>query len=383
MTERYDFLLKHLEDIRIDLLDLVHAESPSLAKELVDITGDLLKDIIQNRLGEDYICTVHTQKEYGNHLQFEKTGSSKPRILFLSHFDTVWQKGDLPIYFEDHVLYGPGVFDMKAGLLSSIWAVSSLENTLDSLPISPVFLFTSDEETGSLSSRELIEQVAKTCEAVFVMEPAEAHTHALKTARKGVGMYRIDITGISSHAGNHHEDGVNAILEAAYLVQQLQQLTDYSKGTTVNVGTIHGGTTSNVVPEHASMEIDFRVTSLQEADRIMETIKQLAPKNPRAKLTITGELNRPPLEKNQANQKLYELAKLAGKRLKVDVNESSVGGGSDGNYTSALGIPTIDGLGIPGDGPHARHEHIRFDLFVERCALVAEMCMSYGEATKQ
>ncbi|MBW9235283.1 hypothetical protein JQK62_24385, partial [Leptospira santarosai] len=108
MTERYDFLLKHLEEIRIDLLDLVHAESPSLAKELVDITGDLLKDIIQNRLGGDYICTIHTQKEYGNHLQFEKTGSSKPRILFLSHFDTVWQKGDLPIYFEDHVLYGPG-----------------------------------------------------------------------------------------------------------------------------------------------------------------------------------------------------------------------------------------------------------------------------------
>ena len=268
---------------------------------------------------------------------------------------------------------------MKAGLLSSIWAVASLEKTLDTLPISPVFLFTSDEETGSLSSRDLIEKVAKTCDAVFVMEPAEAHTHALKTARKGIGMYQLDVQGVSAHAGNHHEDGVNAILEMAYLVQQLQELTDYSKGTTVSVGTIKGGTTSNVVPEHASIEVDFRVTSLDEADRIIQTIEQLKPRNPLAKLTVVGELNRPPLERNEANQQLFELAKQAGKRLNIDVKESSVGGGSDGNFTSALGIPTIDGLGIPGDGPHARHEHIRFDLFTERCALVAELCSAFAK----
>jgi glutamate carboxypeptidase len=381
MTDRYSFLKKHEEDIRTDLISIVQAESPTLQKELVDITGNLLKETMLKRLGNDYICTVHPQQEYGDHLLFEKNGTSKPRILFLSHFDTVWQKGELPIRFEDQKIYGPGVFDMKAGLLSSIWAVASLEKTMDALPISPVFLFTSDEETGSMSSRELIEQVAKTCEAVFVMEPAEAHSNALKTARKGVGIYNIEVEGISAHAGNHHEDGVNAILEIAYLVQQLEDLTDYAKGTTVNVGMIHGGTASNVVPEHASIEVDFRVTSLQEADRIMNSIEQLKPKNSQAKVTIIGELNRPPLERNAANQKLFELAKHAGKRLNIEVIESSVGGGSDGNYTSALGIPTIDGLGIPGDGPHARHEHIRFDLFVERCALVAEMCIIYAEQT--
>ena len=379
MSERYKFLTEHLQDIQTDLVSLVKAESPSLEKRMVDETGHLLKDIIHNRLGSDYICTVHPQEQYGDHLQFEKNDPSKPRVLFLSHFDTVWQKGELSIRQEGNLLYGPGVFDMKAGLLSSIWAVHSLQKTLESLPISPVFLFTSDEETGSLSSRDLIESVANTCEAVFVMEPAEVHTNALKTARKGVGIYQIHVQGVSAHAGNHHEDGVNAILEAAYLVQQLEELTDYSKGTTVSVGTIKGGTTSNVVPEHASIEIDFRVTSQEEADRIMHTIENLKPRNPLAKMTITGELNRPPMERNPGNRELYEMAKLAGERLNISVTESSVGGGSDGNYTSALGIPTIDGLGIPGDGPHARHEHIRTDLFAERCALVAELCVVFGE----
>ncbi|WP_019412461.1 M20 family metallopeptidase [Paenisporosarcina sp. TG20] len=378
MTQTHDFILKHIQDIKFDLINLLQAESPSLEKDLVDKTGDLIRDIIHKRLGSDYICTVHPQIEYGNHLQFEKSDTFKPRILFLSHFDTVWKKGELPIRVEDQLLYGPGVFDMKSGLLSSIWAVTSLEKTLDTLPISPVFLFTSDEEIGSLSSRDVIEKVAKTCDAVFVMEPAEAHTNALKTARKGVGIYKLQVQGVSAHAGNHHEDGVNAISEVANLVLQLEELTDYSKGTTVNVGTIQGGTLSNVVPEYASIDIDFRVTSSEEANRIIKRIEQLTPKNPLAKLTITGELNRPPLERNTANQQLFELAKLAGRRLNMDVKESSVGGGSDGNFTSALGIPTIDGLGIPGDGPHARHEHIRFDLFAERCALVAELCIEYG-----
>lgn len=378
MTERHDFILEHIEDIKVDLIKLLKAESPSLEKDLVDKTGDLIKDTIHKRLGSDYICTVHPQIEYGNHLQFEKSDTSKPRILFLSHFDTVWKKGELPIRVEDQLLYGPGVFDMKSGLLSSIWAVTSLEKTLDTLPISPVFLFTSDEEIGSLSSRDLIEKVAKTCDAVFVMEPAEAHTNALKTARKGVGIYKFQVQGVSAHAGNHHEDGVNAIVEIANLVLQLQELTDYSKGTTVNVGTIQGGTSSNVVPEYASIDIDFRVTSSEEANRLIHTIEHLTTKNPLAQLTITGELNRPPLERNTTNQRLFELAKLAGRRLQIDVKQSSVGGGSDGNFTSALGIPTIDGLGIPGDGPHARHEHIRFDLFAERCALVAELCIEYG-----
>ncbi|MGG0663993.1 M20 family metallopeptidase [Viridibacillus arvi] len=379
MTVNYDFLLHHQQTIKEDLLNLVQAESPSHEKNLVDITGNLIKTIIQKRLGKDYICTEYINNQYGNHLLFQKEHSPKPRVLFLCHFDTVWPKGELPIHFEDELFYGPGVFDMKAGLLSSIWAISSLENTLEALPISPVFLLSSDEEIGSLSSRDLIEEVAKTCEAVFVMEPPEAETSNLKTARKGMGMYQLEVQGISTHAGNNHEDGVNAILEISYLVQQLQELTDYAKGTTVNVGVIRGGTTINVVPEYASIDVDFRISTLFEAERIMQAIEQLTPKNPLAKLSITGELNRPPLERSEANQQLFRLAQEAGRKLNIVVNESSVGGASDGNFTSALGIPTIDGLGIPGDGAHARNEHIQFDMFAKRCALVAELCIAFGD----
>lgn len=377
-----EFLEGNKQFIKEDLLTIVKAESPSLDKNLVDQTGEIIKDIIQKRLGADYRILVMEEKNVGNHLHVEKVNSVKPRILFLSHFDTVWNQGELTTQFRGSDLYGPGVFDMKAGLLSSIWAISSLENMLEDLPISPVFLFTSDEEIGSNSSRQLIEDLSSSCEAVFVMEPPEANTFALKTARKGVGIYRIDIEGRSAHSGNHHEDGINAILEAAYLVQELQEMTDYEKGTTINVGIIKGGSATNVVPEQATIEFDFRVSTIEEANRIINKISTLSPKNPLAKLTITGELNRPPLENNEANQRLFNFAKEAGKKLNMNITGASVGGASDGNFTSALGIPTIDGLGIPGDGPHARNEHIRFDLFTERCAFLAELCITYTKCIK-
>ena len=380
MSAIYDYLEQNKDRIKEDLLELVKAESPSQRKEKVDNCGDILKEIFQNRLNGNWKLENFNRELTGDHFLFTlEEPSPKPRILFLSHFDTVWEVGALPIIEKGEDIYGPGVFDMKAGLLSSIWAVRSLQQQMEELPFSPVYLFTADEEIGSKTSRSVIEETAKTCDAVFVMEPPVAESFALKTERKGVGRYTLEVKGVSSHAGNHHEDGVSAIYELAQQIITLEELTNYNKGTTVNVGVVKGGTSSNVVSASAVAEIDFRVTSTDEAEKLIEVLENLHPLHPDAELSITGELNRPPMEKSQGSDQLYQKAKLAGKRLGFDIQEAKAGGGSDGNFTAALGIPTLDGLGIPGDGPHAIHEHIHFDRFSERCALVAELCLEIGK----
>ncbi|ETP67287.1 M20 family metallopeptidase [Planococcus glaciei] len=380
MSAIYDYLEQNKDRIKEDLLELVKAESPSHRKEKVDNCGNILKEIFQNRLNGNWKLENFNRELTGDHFLFTlEEPSPKPRILFLSHFDTVWEVGALPIIEKGDDIYGPGVFDMKAGLLSSIWAVRSLQQQMEELPFSPVYLFTADEEIGSKTSRSVIEEAAKTCDAVFVMEPPVSESFALKTERKGVGRYTLEVKGVSSHAGNHHEDGVSAIYELAQQIITLEELTNYNKGTTVNVGVIKGGTSSNVVSASAVAEIDFRVTSTDEADKLIEVLENLHPLHPDAELSITGELNRPPMEKSQGSDQLYQKAKLVGKRLGFDIQEAKAGGGSDGNFTAALGIPTLDGLGIPGDGPHAIHEHIHFDRFSERCALVAELCLEIGK----
>ena len=376
MSVFYEYLEDHKKEIKEQLLELVRAESPSHRKDKVDECGIILKEIFQNNLIGDWQLKEIDNPNAGNHLLFTlKEGSSKPRFLFLSHFDTVWEVGALPIVEKGEDIYGPGIFDMKAGLLSSIWAIRSLQQEYTELPFSPVFLFTTDEEVGSTTSRKLIEEVAQTCDAVFVMEPPVSGTFALKTERKGVGRYTLSVKGVSAHAGNHHEDGVSAIRELSQQIIKLEQLTNYEQGTTVNVGVIRGGTSSNVVSAAAEAEIDFRVTSHGEADKLIQVLENLSPFNNAAELEIFGELNRPPMEKSEKSERLYQKALLAGKRLGIELQEAKAGGGSDGNFTAALGIPTLDGLGIPGDGPHAIHEHIHFDRFTERSALVAELCV--------
>lgn len=383
MSKQLEYLREHETLIKEDLLALVEAQSPSHNKELVDRCGEKLKEIFLNRLGNEWNLEVVENKMAGNHLLFTETSPHDgPRVLFLSHFDTVWDVDAIPLIEKEQKIYGPGIFDMKAGLLSSVWATHTLKSQLDTLPFSPVFLFTSDEEVGSKTSRELIEKVAKTCDAVLVMEPPVAGSHALKTERKGVGRYTVKVKGVSAHAGNHHQDGVSAIHELAQHIIALEKLTNYDKGTTVNVGTIKGGTSSNVVSESAEADIDFRVTSYEEADKIIQALEGLSSYHPKAQVSIEGELNRPPLEKNDQNNSLFEKALKAGARVGLDISEAKAGGGSDGNFTSALGIPTLDGLGIPGDGPHAIHEHIQFDRFTERCALIAELCIEIGKVAE-
>lgn len=374
------YLSSQNSEIKEDLLRLVRAQSPSHNKLLVDQCGDILKEIFHNRLKGKWNYKTFEQQETGDHFSLElEDGNEKPRILFLSHFDTVWDVDAIPLVEKENDIYGPGVFDMKAGLLSSIWAVRSLQSELDELPFTPVFLFTADEEIGSKTSRTIIEQIAETCDAVLVMEPPVFGSNALKTERKGVGRYTLKVQGISAHAGNHHEDGVSAILELSRQIIELEKLTNYEKETTLNVGVIKGGTSSNVISAVAEAEIDFRVTSYEEAEKIIHTLENLKPFNNAAVLSISGELNRPPLEKTEANALLYQHAAAAGTRVGIRVEEAKAGGGSDGNFTSALGIPTLDGLGIPGDGPHAIHEHIHFDHFSERCALISEICLEVGK----
>lgn len=383
LNKQLEYLRENEHLIKEDLLTLVKAQSPSHNKKLVDECGEKLKEIFLNRLGNEWDLEVIENKMAGNHLLFTETSPHDgPRVLFLSHFDTVWDVDAIPLIEKEEKIHGPGIFDMKAGLLSSVWATHTLKSQLDTLPFSPVFLFTSDEEVGSKTSRELIEKVAKTCDAVLVMEPPVAGSHALKTERKGVGRYTLKVQGISAHAGNHHEDGVSAIHELAQHIIALEKLTDYDKGTTVNVGTIKGGTSSNVVSESAEADIDFRVTSYEEADKIIHALEGINSYHPKAQVSIEGELNRPPLEKNELNNSLFEKALKAGARVGLDISEAKAGGGSDGNFTSALGIPTLDGLGIPGDGPHAVHEHIQFDHFTERCALIAELCIEIGKGAE-
>lgn len=380
MNAFYTYLETNKEVIKEDLVKLVQAESPSRNKGKVDECGNILRELFQKRLTGYWKLETFDQEAAGSHLLFQlNEASEKPRILYLSHFDTVWDIGALPIAEKGTDLYGPGVFDMKAGLLSSIWSVRALQQEQRELPFSPVFLFTADEEIGSGTSRAVIEKVAGTCDAVLIMEPPVSGSFALKTERKGVGRYTLHVQGKSAHAGNHHADGVNAILELSKHIVDLEKLTDYAKGTTVNVGVIKGGTSSNVIAEQAEAEIDFRVTTYAEAEKLIETLENLQPFNPAAKLTISGELNRPPMEKSSQSEVLYQKAILAGNRLGIEITEAKAGGGSDGNFTAALGIPTLDGLGIPGDGPHALHEHIHFDQFTQRCALISELSLEIAK----
>lgn len=377
ILKSYLFLKHHQNQIKDELLKLTSAESPSHNLSAIQNCANVLKKLFNEKFKDMFTLTEY-EIEGRFHLKYEIQNSKKPRILFLSHFDTVWDIGELELVERENRIYGPGIFDMKAGLLSSIWAIYSLSQTENELPISPVFLFTPDEEIGSPTSRKIIEEVASTCNAAFIMEPPEANTNALKTERKGVGIFRIYTKGVNAHAGNHHEDGANAILEIAKIVQKLENLTNYTLGTTVNVGTITGGSGTNIVPDTAEISVDLRFKVAKEGNRIHKIIKSLIPEDDRIELRIEGGLNRPPLEKNDANQALYAMAKKASQRIGIDLQEASVGGGSDGNFTSTLGIPTLDGLGIPGDGPHAKHENIQFDTFVDRCSLLAETCLEYA-----
>jgi glutamate carboxypeptidase len=365
-----EYLHLHSDSLLADLRLLVSAESPSTDKRAVDACGEVLQEIMVRRIGAT--AEVVPRDEYGDHLVFT-VGQGSRRTAILGHFDTVWDIGRLPIKVEDGKLYGPGVLDMKAGLVQAIWATKALID-LDLLKDREIrFLCSSDEELGSPSSREWIESEAILCEQVLVVEPATSHTHALKTERKGTGRFDIKIRGRAAHAGNNPEDGVSAVHEMAEQILFLHGLNAPELGTTLNVGIAKGGQRTNVVADSAELNVDLRVSSVSEARRIESLVKEMQPCLAGAQISVTGGLVRPPLEYTPVNQALFALAQEAANALDIQIQGASVGGGSDGNFTSAVGVPTLDGLGATGVGPHAIHEHIIISDLPVRAALLAEL----------
>jgi len=365
-----DVVRKDEQRMLADLRALVEIESPSDDKASTDQLAGFLARFLADRL--DCRLDVIDQARFGNHVRMEvgPRDGGKP-IVMLGHFDTVWPLGTLatmPFRVADGRAFGPGAFDMKAGLVIGIEALSVLQSS-DQLHVPVVFLFTSDEEVGSLSSRPHIEAEAARSRATLVLEPAAGRS--LKTSRKGVGFFQVKVEGLAAHAGSNPEQGTSAIEELARLVLDLHAMNDPATGTTVNVGVVRGGTRPNVISAAASAEVDLRVRTMADAQRLEELILGLQPHNPRTRVTVTGGINRPPMERTPGVASMYGLAAKAGLEIGLQVTEASVGGGSDANFVTPLGVPVMDGLGAVGDGAHAVNEHILLESLPLRSALLA------------
>jgi glutamate carboxypeptidase len=352
------------------LEQMVNMDSPSTEKALVDRFARFVGSQFDAIGGEvDYIPS----ERFGDHLRVKFPGKSSKKILLLGHIDTVFSSGETakrPFQISDGRATGPGVFDMKAGIAIMWSALCALLQTGIQFEHSITMLLTSDEEVGSTTSRAVLESEASDACAVLVLEPS-LPGGILKTARKGVGRFTIKAIGRAAHAGVDPAKGVNAIEEIARQVLALQAMGNARLGTTVTVGVIQGGTRSNVVPAEAAVEVDVRVATNEEASRMTTAMHELQPHLAGARLEVRGAINRPPMERTADTVRLFELARLIGSELGIDVQEGSTGGASDGNFTSALGIPTLDGLGAVGNGAHAVDEYVDIATLPIRAALIA------------
>ena len=355
------------------LLDFIEAlvaiESPSDDPIAVNRCGAELASRL-TALGATVTRVASTTA--GDHLR-ASFGQGPRQILLLGHFDTVWPTGQLktmPLKRENGRLYGPGIFDMKAGIALATLATRAVmaEGGLGQCQV--VMLWTTDEEIGSTTSRALIEAEAKRSAAVLVFEPS-LPGGGLKTSRKGVGQFEMCVRGVSAHAGLDPGKGISAVRELARQIIAIDDLQDPASGVTVTVGVIEGGTRANVVPAEARAIIDARAVTRADADRVERTMKALVPQIAGAQLTVTGGFDRPPLERTAAVAGLFAEAQAVARDLGLTLEEGSAGGGSDGNFTAALGVPTLDGFGAVGDGAHALHEHVEIDALVPRAAVIA------------
>ncbi len=370
MTPR---LLEYCRDRQDWLLDLIHAlvtiESPTDNKAAVDRCGAVLADRLRS-IGA--AVTAVPQTAAGDHL-LARFGTGGRQVLVIGHFDTVWpigQLGRMPFREEAGRLHGPGVLDMKAGIALGMLATRALVDLAPSSDTRITMLWTTDEETGSDTSRALIEAEARQSEAVLVLEPALAGG-ALKTARKGVGQYELSVHGLSAHAGVDPRKGVNAIRELALQVLAVDAIRDLDRGISVNVGVISGGTRSNVVPDFATASVDVRAETMADADGIDRAMRALAAQTAGARLEVDGGFNRPPMERSAGVVRLFETARACAAEIGIALQEGATGGGSDGNFTAALGVPTLDGLGAVGEGAHALHEHVEVAPLPARAAIIA------------
>jgi glutamate carboxypeptidase len=360
---------------------LVEMESPSDAKAAVDACIALVAERATELGGR---VKLHRERAYGNVLEarFRPKSVNKiaRRVMVLGHLDTVWPLGTLktmPCRTRDGRMSGPGTLDMKAGVAMALTALEMLKEAGLQDRTEIVLLITGDEEVGSPASRPITERLARECEAVYVVEPALGL--ACKTARKGTGNWRIEVQGVAAHAGVDFEKGASAIRELARVIDTVSGWTNLKRGLTVNVGMAGGGSTTNVVPAEAWAEVDVRIARMSDGpgiERRFDRLKSPRPFksfDPRCKLTVTGGINRPPMERSRGTVKLYNRAKALAGELGFLLPEAATGGASDGNFTAALGVPTLDGLGAVGDGAHATHEHIVVEHLAPRTALLAAL----------
>ena len=356
------------------LKTMVEIESPSDDKAAVDKLGEMVATEWKRRGAR---VRLLRQRERGNHVRADLwLGRGRPsgQILILGHLDTVYPLGTLkkmPFRVANGRAWGPGTFDMKGGLTIALAAVDALQ----ALGIHPqktfTFLWTSDEETGSASSRRPIETIAHESDAVFVLEPSFGLEGRFKTQRKGVGEAQLTVRGRSAHAGIDPERGVNAVHEISLQIARLMTLNNPRRGITVQANVVQGGTVTNVVADRALARIDVRATHAADAAVVNRRLHAIRPILPGAKIKVHGGVNRPPMEGSPGSRKLFRHASELAREMKLDLNEASTGGGSDGNFTAALGIPTLDGMGAVGDGAHSPKEHLVIRGLLEHAALLA------------
>jgi glutamate carboxypeptidase len=369
------YFRKRLPQMLETLREVTLLESPSLEKEPADRCCEFLAE---KWLRHGTIVQVLKQKHRGDHLRVvwrPPAGRAKSQLLVLGHYDTVYPTGTLanmPFRISAGKAYGPGTFDMKAGIVQALFALEVLRELRAPVQKSLVFLWTSDEEIGSESSRKLIEDEARRSDAVFVLEPSLGPRGLLKTSRKGVGEAELIVHGRASHAGLAPEKGVNAVHELAAQIARLEKWNDLRRGVTINADIVSGGSRANVIADRAQATLDLRAWRHADMRALEKRLHSLKPVHRGAKLEIRGGFDRPPLERKHSAA-LFARAKAIARELGFPLGEAAAGGGSDGNFTAALGIPTLDGLGAVGDGAHATYEHIIVNAMPQRAALLAAL----------
>jgi glutamate carboxypeptidase len=372
--------LRGREREMLDLLErLVECESPSHDKAAVDRAGRIVASEWRKRGAK---VSLLRQGKRGNHVRAELfLGKGRPtgQIMVLGHIDTVYPLGTIrkmPFRVSGGRAWGPGAFDMKGGIVLALAAVDALRAVGAQPRKRIVFLWTSDEEIGSETSRTAIESEARRSDAVLVLEPSFGRDGRLKTARKGVGGAEITVTGRSAHAGIDPEKGVNAVHELALQIERLIRLNDPKRGITVQATVIEGGTVTNVVPAHARAKVDVRYARMADGRTIDRKLRGLKPILKGARVEVRRGSNRPPLERTAAVRALFQRAQMLMREMGLPLGDAATGGGSDGNFTAALGVPTLDGLGAVGDGAHSPREHVVIRALAERAALIAGLLVT-------
>lgn len=374
MKEFLDYAQSHTDDILTTLKELVDRESFTADKAGVDRLSSWIKGELE---GVGASVEVLPQEEVGDNLLAEY-GKGDEQVLILCHIDTVWPPGTIeerPFRVEGGLAYGPGILDMKAGVAITLNTLKMFRDLNIEPPRKVKMIFNTDEETQSASSRPIIEREALKSSYVMCLEPGSGKSGALKTARKGVGSYTVKVTGRAAHAGNDPENGISAAEEIAHQILHLKDLNNPRTGTTVTTGVVHAGVVRNQVAASAEALVDLRVVTPEEQERVGKAILELTPVLPGAKVEVTGGVERPPMPRTESIAKLFEKASDLAIGLGMELQEKSVGGGSDAQFPAALGIPVLDGLGGVGEGPHAITEYVFTDSLPQRTALLGTLLM--------